>query len=107
MASSVGEEIGAVGGYRGYWGPYINKGFGRSYGVKKAIQRGVFAGAVLSLGFYSLLPILLGALFPVAYYAGVSIEQFRTGAINANWHLGEIIWGAIIGCSFMGLLWTF
>ena len=45
VSPSMGEEVGGTGGYRGAWGPYIDRGFGRGYAVKKCIQRGVFAGA--------------------------------------------------------------
>lgn len=97
VAPSMGEEAGAVGGYKGAWGEYVTDGFGRSYGVKKAVQRGVFTGAVLALVFWHPAVLLAGATFPVAYFIGISIEQYRTKQAAASWHLAELIYGAAIG----------
>lgn len=50
VAPSVGEEHGAIGRSDKAWGPYIeNKDFGRSYGIKKALQRGAWIGAMMAL----------------------------------------------------------
>lgn len=96
VAPSIGEDVSAVGGYKGAWGPYLEK-FSRSYGVKKAIQRGVFTGAVMAFAVGNMWLIPLGALMPLCYYAGTSIMQKKTGLVNAPWNYGEWIFGAIIG----------
>lgn len=96
VSPSIGEEISAVGGYKGAWGPYLEK-FTRSYGVKKAIQRGVFMGAMLVLATGNIWMIALGSLMPVCYYAGTSLMQKKTRLVNAPWNYGEWIFGALIG----------
>lgn len=97
VAPSMGEEVSAVGGYKGGWGPYIEKEFGRMYGVKKCLQRGVFMGAVLGLPFWDMGFVLAGALMPVIAFIGISIEQRRTGIVNASWHLHEPMIGFVLG----------
>lgn len=97
IAPSMGEEAGAVGGFKGGWGPYIEKGFGRDYGVKKALQRGVFSGACLAIATGSVMPIIAGALFVPAYWVGISIQQSRTGSVVADWNVSELIFGVCLG----------
>jgi hypothetical protein len=95
VAPSVGEEIGAVGGYRGGWGPYLEKGFGRSYGAKKAAQRGVWMGAAFALALGSTWPVLTSLLFVPCVWFGVSIEQFRHERVDVDWHIAEILVGGL------------
>lgn len=99
FAPSMGEEAGATGGICGGWGPYLDRGFGRSYGVKKALQRGVFAGAILSLLLPGWAMIVAGATFPVCYFIGISIQQLIDGdeKDDASWHIAEWIYGVVIG----------
>lgn len=104
VSPSMGEEAGAVGGYKGAWGPYIeNPKFGRSYGVKKALQRGVWEGALLALILPPVPAILIGLTWPLAYYAGISVQQWRTNQVNADWHIAEFIRGAVLGGVFLFL----
>lgn len=49
VAPSMGEEHGAVGDHKEWWGPYRLKQFGRKYGIKKALQRGAWMGFVFIL----------------------------------------------------------
>ncbi|MCP5916232.1 hypothetical protein NL317_29875, partial [Klebsiella pneumoniae] len=80
VSPSMGEEAGAVGGYKGGWGEYVDyPEFGSMYGVKKALQRGVFTTAALAIVLNAPLLLIFGALMPVAYYVGISIEQYRSG----------------------------
>lgn len=104
VAPSIGEDVGAVGGYRGGWGPYIERGFGRMYGVKKCLQRGVFMGAVLGLPFWDMGFALAGAMLPVIAFIGISIEQRRTGIVNASWHLHEPMIGFVLGLALVHAL---
>lgn len=97
IAPSMGEEVGAVGGYRGGWGPYLEKGFGRGYGVKKCLQRGVFMGAALALATGAEGLILVGATLPVAAFVGNSIQQIIDNEVRVDWHLHEFIYGAALG----------
>lgn len=92
VAPSMGEEAGAVGGYKGNWRPE-----GATWGWKRGLQRGVFLGAMLALALNDTLMIIAGASFPLCYFLGISIQQYRTGKIIADWHLAEWIYGAVVG----------
>lgn len=104
VSPSMGEDVGAVGGYRGGWGPYIDKGFGRMYGVKKCLQRGVFMGFVLGLPFWDIGFGLAGALLPIIAFISISIEQYRTGIVKASWHLHEPLIGFALGLALAHVL---
>jgi len=112
VSPSMGEDVSATGGYRGGWGAYLtakdNNGeiaFGRSYGVKKCLQRGIFSGAVQSLVFWNPIFILTWALYPVTAWAGISIEQKRTGLLNAPWQWHEWLCGGIcVGLGLTGII---
>jgi len=95
---SMGEEAGAAGDYKGPWGDYIDAGFGRSYGIKKGIQYGAFAGGCMALTMASWCPWIAGALFPLAYYVGNSIYQLVNK--TRSWEYSEFIWGAMLGVAF-------
>lgn len=99
--SSMGEEAGAVGDYKGGWGDYLEARkpdgtlyFGRSYGIKKALQWGLAWGALLALISGSGLFILAGATFPICYFIGSSIAQLRG---SKGWAYAEPIYGIPIG----------
>lgn len=93
---SMGEEAGAVGRYGHAWGPYIDKGFGREYGVKKALQRGVFLGALLTLATGFTPFIVAGATFPIVYFAGSTLT-YLIEKRPQSWPYAEPIYGAMIG----------
>ena len=99
VAPSMGEEAGAVGTYKGGWGPYVdNPEFGRSYGVKKAIQRGVFTGAPLALVTGNIWFIAAGATFPIVYFCGMSLRELFTR--NNSWDWAELIYGGMLGLAW-------
>lgn len=107
VAPSIGEEIGAVGGYRGHWNyndkdswflsKYIKIKDIRLWGFVSGLLRGAFLGLCLSITTLNPYFILAGACFPIAYFVGVSIRQRIEKLIAVDWHLGEWILGAIIG----------
>lgn len=92
--SSMGEEAGAVGSYKGGWGDYIDKGFGRSYGIKKALQWGLAWGGLLTLVTGCVWFVPAGATFPVCYFIGSSIAAYRG---QQGWAYAEPIYGAVMG----------
>lgn len=97
VAPSMGEEAGAVGDYKEGWGDYVDHpdSFGREYGVKKSIQRGLwttfFMGAVLN----SWALALCGALFPVVYFIGNSACRYFKR--SKGWAWSEWLYGGVIG----------
>lgn len=93
VAPSMGEEAGACGRIGHAWGDYIEKGFGRSYGIKKALQRGVWIGAPFTV--LTGLPhfILLGLLFPVIHFAMQEIH-YRVHKTD-SWKYAEPVVGAV------------
>lgn len=103
VAPSIGDPIGQAGGYRGNWDddeiayPSHQR---RQYflrGLKSGVIRHVYGTAMLAL-FLGYLPfIAAGAVIPALYWAGISIEQFRTKQTVASWHLAEPSVGAWIG----------
>lgn len=108
VAPSMGEEAGGVGGYKGAWGQYIylldidgQPAFGRSYAVKKAIQRGLWTGCVFATMFWDIVQIYPSALLPVAMYIGISIEQWRTNGKSSDWWIHEFIFGGILMIGFL------
>lgn len=100
VSPSLGEEAGAVGGFKGAWGEYIEKGFGRSYGIKHCLQRGVWTGAMIALGLQSGFTglIVAGAAMVPLYWIGISIRQLpKNVPINQPWDIGEWLYGAALG----------
>lgn len=80
VAPSMGEENGAIGRTGLCWGPYVDNpdDFGRSYGIKKGIQRGVFIGAVMTLATGSLAYIPFSALYvPLIFVTQELHWQFK------------------------------
>jgi len=99
LRMSMGEEAGAVGDYAGAWGEYIDKGFGRSYGVKKAAQYGAFAGGFMALALGGAWPMwLAGVAMPAVYFVGNSLYRFKHG--TSSWAYSEPLWGAALGIAF-------
>lgn len=103
MVMSMGEEAGAVGRWGHAWGQYIRvkdvdgeNPFGRSYGVKKALHRGVFLGALLTLATGFTPFILAGASFPLVYFLGSTLTYLIMKKPQ-SWTLAEPIYGAVIG----------
>lgn len=99
---SLGEEAGAVGDYKGGWGPYIDQGFGRLYGVKKALQRGIFMGALLTLATGYTPFIVAGASFPLVYFIGNSLGLLVLK--ERGWSLSEPLLGFVFGVAFHAYL---
>ena len=100
---SMGEEAGAVGDYKGAWGPYIEKGFGRNYGIKKSIQYGVYGVGVIGIALGSFYPWLAGASFPLCYWIGSSFYRYIHGA--RSWTYAEPLWGAVLGLGIGGAIY--
>lgn len=97
---SVGEILGAIGGYRGTWHKLQGEET-KWTGWKQGVQRGVFTGACISLFIWDPAFIIAGSLFPIAAWVGISINQLLTGKVNASWYIFELIWGAAIGAAFL------
>lgn len=96
VAPSVGEIIGSIGGYKGNW-----RIEGEKWGWKMGAQRGVFCGACIALALWNPAFIIAGAMFPLVYWIGVSIEQYRRGIVAAPWDWSEWFYGAVIGAAFL------
>ena len=94
VMSSMGEESGAVGNYKGGWGPYVEH-FDRQYGIKKALIHGIAGGALMAAatGFWPFM--FAGATFPVVYFAGNSLYLLihKSGSTAYS----EIIYGVPFG----------
>lgn len=97
IASSMGEEAGAIGRYGHWWGEYREHGFSRSYGVKKGLQRGVWIGAMFSvvMGYASLFIPVLGIGFVAAHFIGQELYYRIHG--RDDWKYSEALIGALIG----------
>lgn len=93
VAPSMGEEAGAVGRIGRAWGDYIDAGFGRSYGIKKALQRGVFLGAPFTIVTGDPIFLILGALFPVMHFVGQQI-YYMIHRVD-SWKYAEPLIGAV------------
>jgi hypothetical protein len=103
--SSMGEEAGAAGDYKGAWGDYMDAKkptgemyFSRSYGVKKGIQYGCFFGAGISMALGSWCFWIASATFPLCYFLGSSIGLYLTG--RRGWAFAEPIYGAALGLGY-------
>lgn len=94
VAPSMGEEHGAVGRISYWWGPYIDKGFGREYGIKKALQRGVWMGAIMALVTGYIPFICFSLLFVPSIFIGQEIVYRLTG--RDGWSIAEPIIGALV-----------
>lgn len=105
--SSMGEEAGAIGDYKGGWGQYVDStrpdgrlSFknGRAYGVKKGIQYGVMFGAGMSMAVGSWTLWIAAATFPICYFLGSSLHQWLKG--TRSWTYAEPLYGAVIGLAY-------
>lgn len=96
VAPSMGEEHGAIGTTRHGWGEYVeySQGFGRVYGIKKAVQRGVWIGAIMALGTGYIPYILFSFLFVPCVFVGQ--EAYYRFTSKDSWVLSEPIIGAVI-----------
>ncbi len=95
VAPSMGEEHGAIGRFGYSWGPYISDSFfGRMYGIKKGLQRGVWMGACMTLATGFVPFILTSLLFVPAVFIGQEITYRLTG--RDGWALSEPIIGALV-----------
>lgn len=113
VAPSMGEEHGAVGDYKGGWGPYLTalRGdgsgkvqFGRTYGVKKAVQRGLLMGSVMTL-VTSYLPFLVASVaFVPCVWAGQCLNQIILK--KQGWTLSEPLIGAVLFGIPMGMFFA-
>lgn len=91
---SMGEEHGAVGRIGNSWGEYIDKGFGRSYGIKKAVQRGVWIGACMALATGYIPFICFSLLFVPCIFIGQELN-YRI-LKKDGWAIAEPIIGAFV-----------
>lgn len=105
VAPSMGEEHGAVGDYKGALPVYLERAItkrGRLYDAKKALQRGVWMGACMTLATGSTLFILTSLLFIPAIWVGQSINLLVLR--QHGWTLAEPIIGAsVFGLAFLCL----
>lgn len=105
IRSSMGEEAGAAGDYKGAWGDYLDAKkpdgslyFSRSYGIKKGIQYGCFFGAGISMALGSWCFWIAASTFPICYFIGSSIGLYFTG--RRSWAFAEPIYGAVLGLGY-------
>lgn len=94
VAPSMGEEHGAIGRWKHAWGEYVELGLGRSYGVKKGIQRGVWIGAIMTLATGFIPYIWFSFLFVPCVFIGQELYYRVTG--RDSWVLSEPIIGAVV-----------
>ncbi|NQZ14311.1 MAG: hypothetical protein HRT94_05760 [Alphaproteobacteria bacterium] len=94
VAPSMGEEHGAVGRIGKAWGGYLDRGFDRDYGIKKAIQRGVFIGAVMALVTGYIPYICFSVFFVPCIFIGQELN-YRV-LRKEGWTLAEPIIGAVV-----------
>jgi hypothetical protein len=100
VSPSMGEEAGAVGRWGFSWGEYIDKGFGRMYGVQKALQRGAWMGAVFTVAGAATISIPIMAIgFPLAHLIGQEIH-WRVHKKD-DWKYSEVIVGALLGFCYL------
>lgn len=102
--SSMGEEAGAAGDYKGAWGEYVEArnpdgelAFNRSYGIKKGIQYGCFFGAGMSMAVGSWCIWIAAATFPLCYFLGSSLQRYISNGKIRGWQYAEPIYGAVVG----------
>lgn len=96
VAPSMGEEGGACGGYKGAWGEYTQH-FNRSYGIKKALQRGLWTTVFIGILLGSPLVILSGAMLVPCYWLGISYLQWKHQTVSVGWPYAEWLYGGVIG----------
>lgn len=103
IAPSMGEEHGAVGDFKGALPAYLERGIsdrGRSYDIKKALQRGVWMGACFAVATWNPVFILTSLLFIPCIWAGQSLNYLILR--ERGWTLAEPLIGAVcIGLGFL------
>lgn len=97
VAPSMGEEAGGVGRWGKAWGPYIEH-FDRQFAIKKAVMRGVFTTAFMSVVLSNPWLLLAGSSFPLVYWLFQSVYWWLHK--RDSWAYAEIAYGAIIGAAF-------
>lgn len=107
VAASMGEEVGAIGDDKGAWGDYMDavypvthakagqKVFGRMYGVKKGIQRGIFLMAPLALVLNTAWLLAPGLLYVPIHFVMGCARRWTTG--RREWDWAEPVVGLAIG----------
>ena len=111
IAPSIGEEIGAIGGIKGNWPSDKYSWFGsklllwvediRLWGWLSGTLRGLYFGLLLMIASLSPWFLLMGAAFPISYFAGSSLDQMMNKRIHADFKYGEYIFGGSIGLCLM------
>lgn len=93
---SMGEEAGAVINNVGN-NQYIDNpdDFGRDYGIKKAVQRGITDGAAFCLATWNPLFIFAGLTFVPIYWVMSKIKYKITGVNDWSW--AEPVYGVAFG----------
>lgn len=99
VSPSIGEEAGAVGRIGYWWGDYRDKGFTRSYGIKKAIQRGIMMGSVWTVATGYIPFILVMAIgFPLAHF--LMQEIYYRIYKKDDWVWAEPVIGSMLGICY-------
>lgn len=99
IAPSHGEEYGVI----VYEGPHKDyNGFGRPYGLKKAIQRGVFGGACMTLFTGSIWFIPFGLLFIPCVWVSYKIRKEGEWWPLSEWLYGALGYGIPFGLWILG-----
>ena len=117
VAPSMGEEHGAVGRVGHAWGQYVtwmptlNRAKfmgvdlayreGRNYGIKKAIQRGVWMGACMTVATGYIPFLLFSLLFVPAVFVGQQVNWWVLK--KSGWTLSEPLIGAAVFGLPMGI----
>ncbi|AEP08881.1 putative membrane protein [Micavibrio aeruginosavorus ARL-13] len=102
VSPRIKEECASVGGYRGHELFYLD----RMFWVKKAVQRGIFTAAPLAIVLATMIganpaPLLIaGATFPIVYFLGISIYQYRSNTVGIGWGYAEPLYGLALGLGF-------
>lgn len=92
---SLGEEIGAVINNIGRNQYIDNDDFGREFGVKKALQRGITDGAAFTVATWNPLMLFAGLLFVPVYWSMSKLKHRFTG-VN-DWEWAEPMYGFVFG----------
>lgn len=93
---SVGEEVGSIGRLHHWWGVYRDRGFRRTFGIKKALQRGAFMGCAFTLVTHSTLFIPVLSIGFVAAHFVMQEIYFRLHKADSCAYAEPVI-GALIG----------
>lgn len=94
VSPAVGAEHGAVGDYKGWWGEYNLKQFGRRAGIIKAVMRGTWMGACFSIVTLNALFLWASLLFVPCVFAGQCLNRLILK--DKGWTLAEPLIGAVV-----------